>query len=204
MSERKHPPSFLVHGKERQSQPVWPCGVYVRSLTSLIIPFFLVGRSILSLWRHRSLVIEPRHGRLLWARVCVCRGAWLGGKRWVRLIAGGGVGVIAEVSPAAPPCCVTPIRHQILSHLTVPDTASLRLTPTLHPSPSLLFLAPSALLNWLDISFNLDCITVAFHLSGATIAGAPKASRAKNKPRGNTPALSRCSAFKKRKVLVSF
>lgn len=119
------PLSYMV--KDGRNQPVWPCGVYVRSLTSLIIPFFLVGRSILSLWRHRSLVIEPRHGWLLWARGW--GGAWLGGKRWVRLIAGGGVGVIAEVSPAAPQCCVTPIRHQILSHLTVPDTASLRLTP---------------------------------------------------------------------------
>lgn len=39
----------------------------VTTLTSLIIPLFLAGRSILSFWRHWSLVIEPRHGRLLWA-----------------------------------------------------------------------------------------------------------------------------------------
>lgn len=129
----------------------------------------------------------------------------VGAKSWVRLIAGGGVCVTVEVSPAAPLRRVTPIRRQMLSYITVLDTASLCLTPALHPPLShlsLLSLAPSALVNWLDISFNIDCIIATFHLSGRAIAGAPEANRAKNILRGNTPVLSWCSAFEEGEVEI--
>lgn len=73
-SRPKHS-SFLVQPKgtkinhlhKRQKSARVTIFLYVRTLSRLIIPLFLAGRSILSFWRHRSLVIEPRHGRLLWA-----------------------------------------------------------------------------------------------------------------------------------------
>lgn len=108
-----------------------------------------------------------------------CEPGRVGSKSWVRLIAGGGVCVIMEVSPTVPLYRVTPIRCEMLSHITELDTASLCLPPTLCPSlslfssPSLLFLAPSTLVNWLDISFNIDCIIATFHLSGWSTGGKP-------------------------------
>lgn len=117
--------------EDGRNQPVWPCGVYVRPLTSLTIPLFLAGRAILSFWRHR--VSRDRAS----SRAAALSRGRVGGDGWVRLIAGGGVGVIVEVSPAAPLWRVTPIRLEMLSHLTLLDTASLCLSPTLHPCLSL-------------------------------------------------------------------
>lgn len=67
-----------------------------------------------------------------------CEPGRVGSKSWVRLIAGGGVCVIIEVSPTVPLYRVTPIRCEMLSHITELDTASLCLPPTLCPSLSLL------------------------------------------------------------------
>lgn len=106
-----------------------------------------------------------------------------GGKRWVRSIAGGGAGVMVEVSPAVPLWRVTPIRLEMLSHLTLLDTASTLHHPPLSPFPLLCSPCSCELIGYF-IQHRLHNSHISF--VGVIIARAPEATWAKNKLRDDT------------------
>lgn len=141
----------LVKGRGWQASACVTMWSLHTPLTSLI-PLFLAGRAILSFWRHRSLVIEPRHGRLLWAgggraetlgQVNCWRGGWC--YHWGKSRCPCVARHTNQAGDAEPP-------HSAGYSLTVftPNVSSL---PLPSPSPSL------PLLLWIDWIFHSTSIT---------------------------------------------
>lgn len=121
--------------------------------------------------------MEPRHGRLHRARGRVGCKTGLGGG-WG--VVGREGGVITEVSPAAA-LPLPALSHQ--SGIRCWATSLCWIQPSLitPPTSSSSSLSLSQLL-WIgSVSFSIDCIIPISHLSGAAIAGAPEAGRAKNR-----------------------